>query len=334
MNFTKFAMTENNGFSKARFCRKFGANPNLADRLLERGVLFYVDDDDCSPLRKKISVASFSNMVETVHYVKCRECGGFQLQITARHLRSSLCDSGLDLDAYRREYPNAPIMSTVAEENKAKSPEQRRAQSQKLKERFKTSAGEITRQKIAKASRRLMQTDYKEKAAEHLRALNRSEERQKILKEQTKNRWSEGGDLRQAVNNWHSENKELSNELAAHARSHIQKKRSNLHMNFKDLMVSKGLSGFVTEYLEGYYHIDEALPDLRLAVEVDGCYWHSCPECALQGPQETLHYDARKESYLENHDWTLLRFWGHQIREEPMACIRQIKNTISQLEKA
>ena len=320
-------VTMSRGISKRQFALRFNANLKLVEELLERGVLEYLPNPS-SPLRKRIDLDSLHNMKEGVHFVECKCCGGYQRKITARHLK--YCSNLDNVDTYRTQYPNATIMSEWSKERHVKTEDQKRAQSEKLKRRFQTPEGEITRQQISQAAQKLMETGYREQAADHLREINQKPEQKEFLRGVTTERW-ENGDLREIVERWHEDNKELSNKLAFHARKHISKKFTGLHQKFKHALEDNGLRYFKTEHPIGYYHIDEAIPDLKLAVEVDGCFWHSCPDCGHEGPDETKAYDSRKESYLRNRGWTILRFWEHEINEDILSCIEQVKITVTSL---
>jgi DNA (cytosine-5)-methyltransferase 1 len=60
----------------------------------------------------------------------------------------------------------------------------------------------------------------------------------------------------------------------------------------------------------------------RLAVYVDGCFWHSCPEHGSVPKQNTEWWidklganvarDADTDARLRNDGWTVLRFWEHE----------------------
>lgn len=322
----KKSATKPKSLSKRQVLIQYGFNSRHLNQLIQEGFLLL--DDKSTERRVFILMDSVEGLLEDEHYIVCRECGAYQSQITTRHLKSCC---GLDLAEYQDKYPNATLLSRYCSGNKAKTEAQKQAQSEKLKARFQTPEGAITREKISKASKALMRTSYRKKAAEHLRSLNQDPEQQELLRQITTERWEEGGDLREKVPQWHLDNKERSNYLAAKARSYIKKKSSKLHLTFKDLMISEGLTGFITEFRYGFYHIDEANPDLKLAIEIDGCYWHSCPECGYDGPQETLATDNRKESFLEKRGWTVLRFWGHDIKQNPHKCIEIISSTIGDL---
>jgi DNA mismatch endonuclease (patch repair protein) len=60
----------------------------------------------------------------------------------------------------------------------------------------------------------------------------------------------------------------------------------------------------------------------RIAVYIDGCFWHGCPEHGTT-PKSNVDYwtpklarnierDAESTSALEALGWTVLRFWSHE----------------------
>lgn len=77
---------------------------------------------------------------------------------------------------------------------------------------------------------------------------------------------------------------------------------------------------------------------LRLAVFVDGCFWHGCPEHATrpkanqawwaQKLDANIARDRRIDAYLGNRGWTVMRFWEH---EDPVAVADSICAQLSRL---
>lgn len=76
---------------------------------------------------------------------------------------------------------------------------------------------------------------------------------------------------------------------------------------------------------------DVALPAARLAVFVDGCFWHSCPEHG-RTPRNNggwwaaklaanVERDRRKDAALAAAGWLPVHVWEH---EEPGAAARRI----------
>lgn len=73
----------------------------------------------------------------------------------------------------------------------------------------------------------------------------------------------------------------------------------------------------------------------RVAVFVDGCYWHGCP-VHFTLPKAHSDYwrekiatnrlrDTETNSLLEERGWTILRFWSH---EPPVTVADQIEVTV------
>jgi DNA mismatch endonuclease (patch repair protein) len=78
---------------------------------------------------------------------------------------------------------------------------------------------------------------------------------------------------------------------------------------------------------------------VRLAVFVDGCFWHSCPEHATF-PKANADYwipklaaniarDRRNDDELEQAGWTVLRFWAHEqvdaMADRVVAAVRDLR---------
>lgn len=97
------------------------------------------------------------------------------------------------------------------------------------------------------------------------------------------------------------------------------------HIRYKEEMIKNGITGFISEYQFNYYAIDEADPLARIAVEIDGCYWHGCTECGFEGVPYIKKTDKCKETYLRNRGWLIIRVKEHKLTENPQYLISMIK---------
>ncbi|GAB2742373.1 hypothetical protein GCM10027072_42650 [Streptomyces bullii] len=72
--------------------------------------------------------------------------------------------------------------------------------------------------------------------------------------------------------------------------------------------------------------IDVAFPRAKVAVLIDGCFWHGCPQHATQ-PKANADWWRRKldrnmardretTEHLLEAGWTVLRFWEHEAPAE------------------
>ncbi|MFG2978057.1 very short patch repair endonuclease [Streptomyces sp. NPDC048331] len=75
--------------------------------------------------------------------------------------------------------------------------------------------------------------------------------------------------------------------------------------------------------------IDIAFPGAKVAVFLDGCFWHGCPEHATQ-PKSNAQWwrekldknmarDRETSELLAAAGWTVLRFWEHETPESVAA---------------
>ncbi|MBV7668943.1 very short patch repair endonuclease [Streptomyces halstedii] len=79
----------------------------------------------------------------------------------------------------------------------------------------------------------------------------------------------------------------------------------------------------------------------KLAVFIDGCYWHGCPEHYVPPKTNSGYWsdkvsrnvtrDRDTDSRLRDAGWTVLRFWEH---ESPDNCVLTITATVSRLRNA
>ncbi|WP_425954501.1 very short patch repair endonuclease [Xylanimonas sp. McL0601] len=89
---------------------------------------------------------------------------------------------------------------------------------------------------------------------------------------------------------------------------------------------------------------DLVLPRRRIAVWVDGCYWHSCPEHGRRKPFEgpnaamwaaklarTEVRDQAATELAEGLGWTVVRVWEHEVKADAEAAARRVLDTSSPL---
>lgn len=85
---------------------------------------------------------------------------------------------------------------------------------------------------------------------------------------------------------------------------------------------------------------DIVFPKLRLAVFVDGCFWHGCrvhrtipasnSEFWTAKIEATRKRDIAQTEWLEAAGWTVLRIWEHESTEDGLD---KVVNTVSMLKR-
>lgn len=83
---------------------------------------------------------------------------------------------------------------------------------------------------------------------------------------------------------------------------------------------------------------DFAFGQLRLALFVDGCFWHGCPKCYRRPDSNRKYWDAKiarnrardreVRITLRRCGWRVLRIWEHQLKNHNR-CVRSIRTAMS-----
>lgn len=77
--------------------------------------------------------------------------------------------------------------------------------------------------------------------------------------------------------------------------------------------------------------IDIAFPGKRIAVFVDGCFWHGCPQHCVPPKNNAAWWKAKLDrnvardkettSHLLQSGWTVLRLWEHTPVDEAVSAV-------------
>jgi DNA mismatch endonuclease (patch repair protein) len=116
--------------------------------------------------------------------------------------------------------------------------------------------------------------------------------------------------------------------------SHIRGKNTSPELKLRKLLWVSGIRGYRIHYKF------TGKPDLvftrqRVAIFVDGCFWHKCPIC-FRPPatnaefwneklQKNVERDKAVTGRLEEGGWIVLRFWEHEVKKTPDEVVAKIK---------
>lgn len=86
--------------------------------------------------------------------------------------------------------------------------------------------------------------------------------------------------------------------------------------------------------------VDVAFTRWKVAVQLDGCFWHACPEHGSRPATNTEYWDRklklnaerdrRLERVLSDNGWVVLRFWEH---ERPGEILAKVQETLAERRK-
>ncbi|MFI6465409.1 very short patch repair endonuclease [Streptomyces sp. NPDC050538] len=83
--------------------------------------------------------------------------------------------------------------------------------------------------------------------------------------------------------------------------------------------------------------IDIVFPKAKIAIFMDGCFWHGCPLHATQ-PKSNAEWwrakldknmarDRETTAHLQRMGWTVLRFWEHERPEDTARTVAEARKT-------
>ena len=101
---------------------------------------------------------------------------------------------------------------------------------------------------------------------------------------------------------------------------------------------SAGLRGYRKHARTPVGRPDLVFPGPRLAIFIDGCFWHGCPEHYVR-PRNRPEFwaaklranvdrDRRQTMTLEAQGWTVFRVWEHAIHESLDAVVETVRRVV------
>jgi DNA mismatch endonuclease, patch repair protein len=87
---------------------------------------------------------------------------------------------------------------------------------------------------------------------------------------------------------------------------------------------------------------DIAFGKAKIAIFINGCFWHRCPHCDLPLPKSNTEFwkkkfdantvrDQKKIAALEKIGWRSLTIWECKIDSQLVACLDKIEEALSQI---
>ena len=117
----------------------------------------------------------------------------------------------------------------------------------------------------------------------------------------------------------------------------VRQKGTDVEIALRRVLFQRGLRYRVNfEVLKKPRRVaDIAFPGLHVAVFVDGCFWHGCPEHGTWPKQNAEFWrhkieanrlrDGDTNARLHDIGWSVLRFWGH---ESPIKAAQKVARLV------
>lgn len=125
----------------------------------------------------------------------------------------------------------------------------------------------------------------------------------------------------------------LTKEQRKKCMSRIRGKNTSPEIKIRKMLFAAGIKGYRV-----HYHLP-GKPDIvfirrKIAIFIDGCFWHKCPECFtepatrkdfwMEKINSNVERDKKVTNKLQDSGWRVIRFWEHEVRKNPDDVVERI----------
>lgn len=131
----------------------------------------------------------------------------------------------------------------------------------------------------------------------------------------------------------------MTPEQRSHCMSRIRGKDTKPEITLRKALWARGVRYRKQYKITG--KPDLAFPGKKVAVFVDGCFWHGCPDHSSipkkntdfwqSKLQKNIERDKNVSNILESEGWMVMRFWEHEIKKNVNDVAEQILEVLNQL---
>lgn len=135
----------------------------------------------------------------------------------------------------------------------------------------------------------------------------------------------------------------IRKEQRSYIMSKIRSRWTGIEKSFHNHLKSRKIRHKMHPNIEG--GPDIILTDYKIAVFLDGCFWHTCPKCKgnkrpssnknywIPKINKTIKRDNENATKLRKNGCKVLRFWEHEINENVESCIEKLERSVKKLKK-
>lgn len=117
-------------------------------------------------------------------------------------------------------------------------------------------------------------------------------------------------------------------------------KNTGPELEMRRLLREAGYPGYRLHWKKAPGRPDIAYPGRKVAIFVNGCFWHRCPHCQPTGPKTHSDFwqkkfelnrerDDRKRRELEAAGWAAIVVWECRLRVNPDAEVARVVGVLT-----
>ena len=130
----------------------------------------------------------------------------------------------------------------------------------------------------------------------------------------------------------------LTKEQRSYNMSRIRGCDTGPEVLLRKLLFSRGLRGYRVK--SGVFgKPDIVFPRYRIAVFIDGCFWHKCPVCFVRPETNRKFWDEKIEGNIKRdtvvnerltgEGYAVIRLWEHEIKSNLNGCYLRIRKELA-----
>ncbi|MHC3994339.1 very short patch repair endonuclease [Thiomicrolovo sp. ZZH C-3] len=129
------------------------------------------------------------------------------------------------------------------------------------------------------------------------------------------------------------------NEQISKTMSSIKAKNTKPEILLRKALWHSGIKGYRLHWKKAPGKPDIAFPGKKIAIFVNGCFWHRCPYCNPSMPKvnrgfweekfkKNVERDKKKIKELQKEHWRVLVIWECQIKKDSMRFVDRIQKML------
>ena len=124
-------------------------------------------------------------------------------------------------------------------------------------------------------------------------------------------------------------------ELTSRIMSSIRAKNTKIELLFRKELFARGVRGYRLHWNKAPGRPDICFTKKKIAVFINGCYWHRCPHCKPSMPKthqifwrekflKNQQRDKKKGLELRKSGWGTLVFWECRLKKDMSHAINDV----------
>lgn len=129
-------------------------------------------------------------------------------------------------------------------------------------------------------------------------------------------------------------------EVTSKIMSANKAKNTRPEIAFRKVLWENGIRGYRLHFKKVPGSPDIAFPRKKIAIFINGCFWHRCPYCSPRIPkshstfwiekfERNVARDKHTIQLLQRSNWKTIILWECQIKHDIDKCIKNVKTILN-----